>query len=277
MNSLFSLGQSSSGRWEKEKGEWIFVDSDGSRLSLEQYEEKYESNRDGYQNVLQHDETWDDSEDFYEDEENAPFFNLSDSLAAKNKSIKFRASWKEDYKRPAFDYKENKIEENSVNWSLDWDFSGFFDVLVFIAKIIGYGLILLVIFILIRGLFTDAGFSLNSFKSAKKNYNEVDNQELNIDEDWLSKAYDAKLNGNLKLSIRYYFLAYLKQLHQENHIDFHGDKSNREYRYEIVDTNVKSEFDLLSRVFDYCWYGDFDISSEHFGKVEVIFNQHLKK
>ena len=76
--------------------------------------------------------------------------------------------------------------------------------------------------------------------------------------------------------MRFYFLAYLKQLHQGEHIDFHKDKSNRDYRYEINDTTIRSEFDVLSRVFDYCWYGEFEIGTEQFGRVEILFSKHLK-
>jgi hypothetical protein len=76
--------------------------------------------------------------------------------------------------------------------------------------------------------------------------------------------------------VRYYFLAFLKTLSQQKQIVFHPEKSNREYYYEIQEKGSKDAFQTLSRVYDYCWYGDFDINEEQFQKAESIFKSYLK-
>ena len=231
----------------------------------------------GYDEAL----VWDEDEQVWLDEEVEDDFNsennwsLSDTLNKQHKTRKFRKDWRENYNGILFDYTETISKKNtSTN---NWDLSGLFSFLALLAKIIGYGLIALVVYLVVRALLTDSGISLQSFKKKNASFTVVKDGELNIEEDWHARALDAKNRGDLKSAVRFYFLAYLKQLHQGEYIDFHKDKSNREYRYEINDTAIRSEFDILSRVFDYCWYGEFEINSEQFGRVEILFSKHLKQ
>lgn len=216
------------------------------------------------------DEAYDD-EDYTQFENN---WSLNDTLGQQYKRRAFRNNWQQNYRNTLFDYTE-KISKKSP--SNNWDLSGFFQILAALAKIIGYALIALVVFLVLRALLTDSGISLQSFRRKDASYNVVKEGTLNIEEDWHSQAIEAKIRGDLKSAVRFYFLAYLKQLHQEKQIDFHKDKSNREYRYEINDTNTRNEFDVLSRVFDYCWYGDFEIGMAQFSRVELLFSKYLKR
>jgi len=220
------------------------------------------------------DEEWDEDDDDIDfDLENE--WSLSDTLNKQYKSRKFRDNWRESYRGNLFDYTEKISERN--NSSFNWDLSGLFHFLAVLGQILGYGVIALVVFLVIRALLTDSGISLQGFRKKQAPYSVVNDGELNIEEDWLAKATEAKIRGDLKTAVRFYFLAYLKQLNQEEHIDFHKDKSNREYRYEIIDNSVRNEFDVLSRVFDYCWYGDFEINAAQFSQVEILFSKHLKR
>ena len=203
--------------------------------------------------------------------------SFHDTLNKQYRNRTFRKKWRENYQGILFDYEEKISKKSSSNWDWDWDLSGLFNVLSFLAKIIGYGLIALVVFLVVRAVLTDSGISLKTFRQKNQAYSVVEEGEISIDEDWLKKALEAKNRGDLKSAVRFYFLAYLKQLHFEQHIDFHPDKSNRVYRYEIIDPNLRNDFDVLSRVFDYCWYGDFEINQEQFSRVEVLFSTHVKK
>jgi hypothetical protein len=203
--------------------------------------------------------------------------SFRDTLNKQYINRTFRNKWRENYQGILFDYDERISEKSSTNWDWDWDLSGLFKILSFLAKIIGYGLIALVVFLVVRAVLTDSGISLKAFRQKNKAYSVVEEGDISIDEDWLKRALEAKNRGDLKSAVRFYFLAYLKQLHFEQHIDFHPDKSNRVYRYEINDQNLRNDFDVLSRVFDYCWYGDFEINQEQFIRVEVLFSTHVKK
>jgi hypothetical protein len=203
-------------------------------------------------------------------------WSLSDSLKGQFRDRRLRTNWKSNYKGNQFDYSKKKKEFKSSSNSLDWDLSGLGRLFVVLAKIVGYALIVLVVFLVFRAIFSDSGIVITGFKKRKANYQVIEEEQLDIEDDWLKKALDAKYRGDLRLAVRYYFLAYLKELTIEKHIEFHKDKSNREYRYEIQEQKTRDEFDVLSRVFDYCWYGDFEISQEQFYKVDQLFLTHLK-
>ena len=44
---------------------------------------------------------------------------------------------------------------------------------------------------------------------------------------------------------------------------------------EIPSSNLKKEFDYLSYVYDYSWYGEFTIDKVAFEKAEMRFNKTL--
>lgn len=231
-----------------------------------------------------HDIAMDEDEALYhqESQETPESWSLQDSLRTQFRIRKFRKSWRSDYKDKVFDYsqkKKTKREEVSTNLpnAPNPIFLDLYKLIAVIAKIIGYALIVLVVFLVVRAVFTDSGISISGFGTKKRDYEILDNDSEKIEEDWFLKAQESKKRQDYKMAIRYYFLAYLKQLHIEKHIEFHKDKSNREYRYEIADQNVQYEFELLSRVFDYCWYGDFAVDEPQFSRAEELFFKHLKR
>jgi hypothetical protein len=239
------------GSWIWEEDEWIWVDEDSDDIATYIEEESFEGENLGL-------DSW----------------SVYDSLKAQYRARQFREDWRENYNSALFDYTE--IQSQEKEQAYNWDLSGFFNVLAFLAKLIGYALIVLVIYLVVRAIFTDSGITIQGFRRKKSEVRDVQDTEITMDEDWLKRAQDAKKSGDLKLAVRYYFLAYLKQLHEEEQIDFHKDKSNREYKYEISDFGKRNEFNVLSRVFDYCWYGEFEIDAEQFSRVEILFSNHLK-
>ena len=87
-------------------------------------------------------------------------------------------------------------------------------------------------------------------------------------------ADKALADGNLRLCIRYHYLHLLKVLDEKSHINWHKDKTNREYLAEIQEPEIRKQFQQQTLVFDYVWYGNFTISEEQFNWVNSGF-QHL--
>lgn len=81
-------------------------------------------------------------------------------------------------------------------------------------------------------------------------------------------------DGNLRFCIRYHYLHLLKVLDERSYISWHKDKTNREYMLEIQEPEIRRQFRQQTLVFDYVWYGNFEISREQFNKVNSGF-QHL--
>lgn len=80
-----------------------------------------------------------------------------------------------------------------------------------------------------------------------------------------------KSDGNYRLAIRYYYLWLLKKLSAREIIKWHPDKTNSEYGYEINNDTLRKEFNYLSYVYDYSWYGEFTIDEAAYTKAEKAF------
>ena len=81
----------------------------------------------------------------------------------------------------------------------------------------------------------------------------------------------ANANGEYRLTVRYYYLWMLKQFSDKEIIRWDIEKTNSDYQYEIKDATLKEEFNYLSYLYDYCWYGEFDINKEQIQQIEKAF------
>ena len=80
-----------------------------------------------------------------------------------------------------------------------------------------------------------------------------------------------KTTGDYRLAVRYYYLLLLKKLSLREIINWHWDKTNSDYLYEIKDGTLRKNFEYLSYVYDHSWYGDFPIDEKSFAKAEKAF------
>lgn len=95
---------------------------------------------------------------------------------------------------------------------------------------------------------------------------------VSIKKDEFDKLIEtARNNGNRNEIIRLSFLKIISELNNKNIIKYSEDKTNRDYYYEISDENIKSQFKKVSNIFDYTFYGEFEITDSHLNQYEPIF------
>ena len=82
--------------------------------------------------------------------------------------------------------------------------------------------------------------------------------------------------NNYRLATRYLYLKSLKSLANKKAIEWHFDKTNSDYINEIKDVKVKVLFKRVSYIYDYVWYGEFQIDETSFNKNKDDFNQLIK-
>ena len=83
--------------------------------------------------------------------------------------------------------------------------------------------------------------------------------------------------NNYRLAIRYHYLQVLKHLSKKGQIEWDTEKTNYDYYREIKDEKTREEFQYISYIYDYCWYGEFEISNEDYNKGALAFNKLLEK
>ncbi len=97
--------------------------------------------------------------------------------------------------------------------------------------------------------------------------------EINI-EDEINEAISV---GNYRLAVRMLYLKTLKQLNEAGLIHWDINKTNNQYSNEISNTEQRLRFNLLTRQFEYIWYGEFNIDAKAFEQVSAMFNDFKVK
>lgn len=187
------------------------------------------------------------------------------------------------YSGDDFDYTQDTSQsKNLLARFLNWVFKGLEDVLGIkispevlkvIETIIYIILIGIVIYIVVRILMGKDAVSFFKRKDAIVNspitLAEEDIEKINL-EDLISDALDTK---NYRLAIRYMYLKVLQNLSATNMVEYHFEKTNTDYFKEIVDPSIKQGFSKVSYVYDYIWYGKFDLDEEGFNKAKITFDK----
>lgn len=91
----------------------------------------------------------------------------------------------------------------------------------------------------------------------------------NVDLDALIKS--ALEEKDYRLAVRYHYLRILKLLSQKGIIDWHFEKTNSDYQYEIEAQGIKSGFRDVSYLYDHIWYGEQEIDGLKYEAVSARF------
>lgn len=139
-----------------------------------------------------------------------------------------------------------------------WDF-GLVQLLCWAVAIGVVGFVLYRLFIGQGGAFAS---------NAKNNIPQVDmDEEPNLDdlEGQLKKAVQA---GKYRLATRYLFLKTLQQLSDKNAISLSAEKTNIQYSQELKGKSYADSFARLCLLYEYVWFGEFDINAEQFASIQ---------
>ncbi|UKB84480.1 DUF4129 domain-containing protein [Chryseobacterium sp. MEBOG06] len=69
-------------------------------------------------------------------------------------------------------------------------------------------------------------------------------------------------------AVRYQFLFILKRLSDKKLINWNPEKTNKDYAGELKAPNLQKDFSDLSYIFDYVWYGEFNIEEQSYQKFK---------
>ncbi|WP_457129670.1 DUF4129 domain-containing protein [Mucilaginibacter sp. HD30] len=97
--------------------------------------------------------------------------------------------------------------------------------------------------------------------------------DINMDDE-LEKAVNVH---NYRLAVRLLYLKSLKQLNDAGLIHWEPNKTNTEYSNELQDFNQRLAFNLLTRQFEYIWYGEFNIDGDVFARISNLFKDFKVK
>ncbi len=111
-------------------------------------------------------------------------------------------------------------------------------------------------------------------KSAQSYGLAYENLAENIHEINFDVAVDEAVNErNFRLAVRLLYLQTLKHLTDAGRIEYKPDKTNRQYVYELATSPFETNFEELTRQFEFVWYGDFSVDDRRFGEIRRQFRE----
>ncbi|CAM4115548.1 DUF4129 domain-containing protein [Flavobacterium antarcticum] len=203
-------------------------------------------------------------------------------------SIHFKENLKEKYNDKAFVYEEKapikSVWDRFVEWFTQWmsrnfdmqDGENAKNIVSYIINTIAIILILLVVFLIAKALLNKEGTWIFGSKSDANliRYDEIEKNLHLVDFEKLIKQ--SIQSGEHRLSIRYYYLFLLKKMSEKELIEWDVEKTNSDYIYEIKLPQLKADFEYLSYLYNYIWYGEFDLSTQEFEKAKKAFDTTIK-
>ncbi len=144
-------------------------------------------------------------------------------------------------------------------------------IVIVLLRVIGIFILLFVIYKIVKLILNDDGNWIFGRKSDSVKLH-ISNIEQDIhNTDYFVKVTEALQNNNYRLAIRYYYLLSLKRLSEKGKINWDSEKTNYDYYQEIKETELKKQFQYISYIYDYCWYGEFDIDKNEYDTSEKAF------
>ncbi len=151
--------------------------------------------------------------------------------------------------------------------------SNFVDVLI---KIIAGCLIVFVIYLIVKSIMNGEGQWIFGKSSDKKviQYEDVERNLHLVNFEQLIKQ--SLKNNEHRLVIRYYYLWVLKTMSEKGVIVWDPEKTNSDYTLEIQNPNIKEQFSYASYLYNYIWYGEFELEESAFNKAQKVFENLIK-
>lgn len=202
--------------------------------------------------------------------------------------VHFIKNFKENYNDNSFIYDEvapvKSLWERLKEWIVEWlnrtfdvqDSERAMTILDYAINVIAVILILLVVYLIAKALLNKEGTWIFGSKSDANliRYDEIERNLHLVDFEKLIKQ--SIQSGEQRLSIRYYYLFLLKKLSEKELIEWDVEKTNSDYIYEIKSPQLKANFEYLSYLYNYIWYGEFDISQQEFDKAKKAFDTTIQ-
>ncbi|MUP47202.1 DUF4129 domain-containing protein [Gramella sp. BOM4] len=209
------------------------------------------------------------------------------------KPVEFNKEKIENY-RSQPDYSYMQVEEKESWWSrfkkwlnakynqfISWLFGEYEpnSFLAFIISIIPY-LVLFLLLGLVAWLFSRLNPGRRVLRTQKPSEVFIsEEEELIKGDDLPALIKEAIKNQQYRLAVRYYYLNSLQKLDELELIDYTFQKTNKDYQLEIRNEALKRHFSEISKLYEFIWYGNFEVSETDFQLAEKGFSRmdaHLK-
>jgi len=146
-------------------------------------------------------------------------------------------------------------------------------ILYFIFNIVPYIILAILLFFLVKFFLKVNSRSIISGKQKLATVKFTEDEHIIKNEDINALISDAVAQQNFRLAIRYYYLLSLKSLTDKELIVWQQQKTNTDYISEIGTVTLKTDFKAITKIYDYVWYGEFEIDEIKFESLKAAFHK----
>lgn len=200
----------------------------------------------------------------------------------------FRENFRKHYQTDDFNYTPSKpkttgwdrlmakIAEWLANLFNDVDGRETLSVTGIILKIVGFAVLGFVLYIVISYFISENGNFI--FRKKPKTITvEAEDIVENIHEiNFQEKILGCENQGDYRSAVRYRFLNVLKKLSDQKKIEWNAEKTNHDYLRELKSAQAKTDFAELIYIFEYIWYGEFEINEEVYHQIKPKFEVKIQ-
>lgn len=183
-----------------------------------------------------------------------------------------------------FDYTGDAVNQGQSFWTRFWNWlwnvlfgwvrrAGVGNFLKYTLLIIS---VLFVAYVIFKSLGIDA-IKLLQGEAKKVDIPYTESLENIHEIDFDAEIENAIAQHNYRLAVRLLYLNCLKKLSDTNLIQWQIDKTNSAYIVELDNPEQKHLFRMLTRRFEYVWYGNFAIDKQTFGNINQLFHNFIKQ
>ncbi len=217
-----------------------------------------------------------------------PVFSQADSIRYDKTPVvvrKFTPKQLDKYKKDKdFNYLVEKTEPTLLDRIIDWIkhqlyrfFSWLFgeqragSILAFIIGALPYIVGIILLFLILKVFLNVRTETLISGSAKKTKINIIEEEDIIKNKNIKELIDKALYNKNYRLAIRYWYLYTLQILEQKEIIQWEQQKTNHDYEREIANKTLQANFIEITYLYDFVWYGNFDIDKNLYQKATQMF------
>lgn len=140
-------------------------------------------------------------------------------------------------------------------------------------KVILFVLVILAVLFVVYSVFSNGQWNFkNLFKREHKPEQTILPDQVTEFKAWELALHDALRIPDYRLAVRIHYLNSLQELHEKGLIRFEIEKTNWDYIHELSNDH-KKEFIVLTKYFEYIWYGEFSVDEARYLELKQRFKQ----
>lgn len=159
----------------------------------------------------------------------------------------------------------NRVFRRIMSWFFD-DVEAPVGFLMSFLTVLPYLIAIFVLYLIVNFFLKINARNIISGKRNKEIVHIEDEEELLNSKDLPKLIALAIKEGNYRLATRYQYVLLLQQLSNKEIIVWEQQKTNEDYIKEVHHKNIHTEFEEITRFYDFVWYGNFEINYEEYLK-----------